>query len=107
VKRGELWTVSGGGFAGKPRPALVIQDDAWVGTSVTIIPLTSQLSDAPFWRITVPASPVSGLAVDSQMMIDKITTIKTQNVDHRIGQLSPAQMREVERLMLAFLGLAR
>jgi len=45
--------------------------------------------------------------VDSQVMVDKITTVKVQNLDRKIGQITTAQMREVERLLLSFLGIAR
>jgi mRNA interferase MazF len=42
VNRGELWTVSGGAYAAKPRPALTIQDDLFSKTqSVVVIPLTT------------------------------------------------------------------
>lgn len=38
MRRGEIWTVSGGNdYAGKPRPAVILQDDGFDGTaSVTI-----------------------------------------------------------------------
>lgn len=107
MKRGELWTVSGGGYAGKPRPTLIIQDETWESSSITTIPLTSHVIDAPLWRVTIPATEESGLMVDSQVMVDKITTVKVQNLDRKIGQISTAQMREVERLLLSFLGIAR
>jgi mRNA interferase MazF len=46
VNRGELWTVSGGTYAQKPRPALIIQDDLFAASeSVTLLPLTSFLTD--------------------------------------------------------------
>ena len=38
MKRGEIWTVSGAGYAGKPRPAVIVQDDRFDATaSVTIV----------------------------------------------------------------------
>ena len=27
MTRGDVWTVSGTGYAGKPRPAVIVQDD--------------------------------------------------------------------------------
>jgi mRNA interferase MazF len=38
MKRGEIWTVSGGkAYAGKPRPAVILQDDSFDGTdSITL-----------------------------------------------------------------------
>jgi mRNA interferase MazF len=38
MRRGEIWTVSGGkDYAGKPRPVVIVQDDAFDATdSITI-----------------------------------------------------------------------
>ena len=55
MNRGEIWTVAGGpAYAGKPRPAVIVQDDAFAARdSVTICPLTSQTTDLPLFRIPV------------------------------------------------------
>ena len=106
--RGELWTVAGGVYASKPRPALVVQDDAFDGTdSVTVLPLTSNLVDAPLLRVRVASGDLSGLERDSDIMIDKLTTVRRTNVATRVGRLSAEQLAEVERAIMAFLGLAR
>lgn len=106
--RGELWTFAGGVDASKPRPALIIQDDLYDGTdSVTVLPLTSNLVDAPLLRIHIPVDRLSGLDRDSHVMVDKLTTVRRVNVATRVGRLSSEQLAEVERAMVAFLGLAR
>ncbi|MFT4030239.1 MAG: type II toxin-antitoxin system PemK/MazF family toxin [Protaetiibacter sp.] len=106
--RGELWTVAGGVYASKPRPALIFQDDAFEGTdSVTVLPLTSTLIDAPLLRVRVVGGDLSGIERDSDIMIDKLTTVRRANVTTRVGQLSAEQLAEVERAVMAFLGLAR
>lgn len=53
--RGEVWTVSGGaGYAGKPRPAVVIQDDAFAATpSVTICAFSTDPTEAPLFRLEI------------------------------------------------------
>lgn len=107
MKRGELWTVAGGAYAAKPRPALVLQDDLFQGTdSVTVIPMTSTLVDAPLLRHRIGADELSGLSRASDLMIDKITTVRRGNVHQRVGRLSSRQMVDVERLVATFLGLA-
>jgi mRNA interferase MazF len=40
-------------------------------------------------------------------MIDKLTTVRKPNVHARVGRLTAEQMVEVERAMMAFLGLDR
>lgn len=106
--RGELWTVAGGVDASKPRPALIVQDDAFEATdSVTVLPLTSHLIEAPLLRIRISASEMSGLDRDSDVMVDKLTTVRRSSVATRVGRLSTDQLAEVERGVMAFLGFAR
>lgn len=105
--RGEIWTVAGGVYAGKPRPALIIQDDRFDATdSVTVLPLTSNLVDAPLLRIPLQPSEMSGLQRESHAMIDKLTTVRRSSVQTRVGRLAPAQLGQVERALLVFLGIA-
>lgn len=106
--RGELWTVAGGIYASKPRPALIVQDDLFGATdSVTVAPLTTTLTDAPLLRVSVPGGDLSGLERDSDVMIDKLTTVRRTNVQTRVGRLTTEQLAEVERALMTFLGLAR
>ncbi|WP_431030842.1 type II toxin-antitoxin system PemK/MazF family toxin [Plantibacter sp. RU18] len=108
MNRGDLWTVAGGVYASKPRPALIIQDDRFDATdSVTVLPLTSTTVDAPLLRISIAGTELSGLRQDSHVMIDKLTTVRRSNVQERVGRLTAGQLVEVERAMLAFLGLAQ
>nr|NLI50976.1 type II toxin-antitoxin system PemK/MazF family toxin [Propionibacterium sp.] len=108
MKRGEVWTVAGGVYASKPRPAVIIQDDLFDQTdSVTVVPLTTTFTDAPLMRIRIPSSDLSGLERDSDLMVDKLTTVRRTNVQTRVGRLSTAQLAEVERALMTFLGLAR
>ncbi|MCX2747237.1 type II toxin-antitoxin system PemK/MazF family toxin [Arthrobacter sp. MI7-26] len=105
--RGEIWTVAGGVFASKPRPALVIQDDRFSDSeSLTVLPMTSTLRDAPLLRIPVTPSDLSGLVRESHIMIDKITTVRRSNVQSRVGRLTAGQLVDVERALLVFLGIA-
>jgi mRNA interferase MazF len=108
VRRGDLHTVAGGVYASKPRPALVIQDDAFDATdSVIVIPLTSTAVDAPLLRVPIAAAATTGLELDSYAMVDKITAVRRSNVHGRVGTVSSESMVAVERSMAAFLGLAR
>ncbi len=103
-----MWTVAGGVYASRPRPAVIVQDDLFDLTeSVTVAPLTTTLTDAPLLRLRVPAGGVAGLTHDSDVMVDKLTTVRRSNVQDRIGRLSSQQMVELERLLLTFLGMAR
>jgi Growth inhibitor len=107
VNRGEIWSVAGGVYASKPRPAVILQDDRFDGTdSVTVLPLTSTEVSASLLRVEVAVDKVSGLASPSWVMIDKITTVRRSNVTNQVGRLTSSQLVEIERLMMVFLGLA-
>jgi mRNA interferase MazF len=107
VKRGDVWTVAGGpDFAGKPRPAVILQDDAFDATaSVTICPLTTHAVDAPLIRLPIEPSDQNGLRASSQLMVDKITTVSKRKVESRIGRLSTEDIIRLNRAVVVFLGL--
>lgn len=107
MKRGELWSASAGqGYAGKPRPVLIVQDDRFDATaSVTICPLTSYTADVPLLRMPLQPNASNGLAAPSSIMVDKITTVARSKLGQRIGIVSPAEMLQLERGLLVFLGM--
>jgi mRNA interferase MazF len=106
VRRGELVTVAVSGDYGKPRPALIVQADAYVEhPSVTVLPLTSELIDAPLLRVTVEPDGGTGLRVRSQVMVDKATTVPRAKAGNPIGQLSEDTLGRVSDALAAFLGL--
>ena len=108
MKRGDVWTVAGGpDYAAKPRPAVVLQDDAFDATSsITICPFTTHVVDAPLLRLPVDPSGQNGLRIPSQLMIDKITTVSRMKCQARIGRLSDEDLLRLNRAVLVFLGLA-
>ena len=108
MKRGEIWTVSGGkDYAGKPRPVTIIQDNRFGGTaSVTICAFTTDPTDAPLFRLPIDPTPVNGLKLPSRLMTDKITTVPRSKLSARIGHLSSEDVVRLNRAILVFLGLA-
>ena len=109
MKRGEIWTVAdGGGYAGKPRPVVIVQDEAFAALdSVTICPLTSDPSDLPLFRIPLLPQDDNGLRQESRIMADKITTVRKTTLGSRIGIVSPDDMRRLNQALVVFLGIAR
>jgi mRNA interferase MazF len=59
MRRGDLVTVAASGDYGKPRPAVIVQTDAFPENqaSVVVCQLTSELADAPDFRVTLNLSP--------------------------------------------------
>ena len=107
MTRGDLVTIALAGDYGKPRPALVIQADLFdAHPSVTILPVTSELRDAPLFRIAVPPSATNGLHKPSQVMVDKPQTVARTKIGKTIGRLDDEAMLGVNRALAVFLGFA-
>lgn len=108
MKRGEVWTVSGGkDYAGKPRPVVILQDDSFDATdSVTICAFTTDPSEAPLFRLAVEPNERNGLRSSSRLMVDKITTVPRSKVGERIGRLDDEDLVRLNQAAMVFLGLA-
>ena len=108
MRRGDIWTVSGGkDYAGKPRPVVLVQDDSFDGTdSITICAFTTDPTEAPLFRLFVEPSARNGLRAPCHMMVDKITTVPKSKVGARIGRLDDEDLLRLNQAMLVFLGLA-
>lgn len=108
MKRGEIWTAAAGsGYAGKPRPVVIVQDDLFDATaSVTVCAMTTDPTDAPLFRIPVDADGTTGIRQPSRLMVDKITTVQRSKLGERIGRLSDEDLTRLGRSIAVFLGLA-
>jgi mRNA interferase MazF len=107
VTRGDLVVVALQGDFGKPRPALIVQSDFFSEhPTVTVLPVTSELREAPLFRLTLQPNADNGLRSPSQIMVDKAHTILREKVGRKIGQLDRASMVAVNRALALFLGFA-
>ncbi len=108
MRRGDLVSVAVSGDFGKPRPALVIQADAFADhATVTVLLLSSAIIDAPLLRFTIAPDATNGLLVPSQIMIDKTMTVVRAKIRQTFGRLNAAALLEVERRLAVFLGIAK
>jgi mRNA interferase MazF len=107
LKRGEIWSVAGAkDDAGKPRPAVVLQDDRFDATeSITVCVVTTDPAEAPLFRVPIAPNERNGLNDLSRLMVDKITTVPKNKVGRRIGHLDAKDLERVNRAILIFLGL--
>lgn len=107
MKRGQLVTIAIPGDYGKPRPALIVQSGLFdAHPSITVLPVTSELRDAPLFRIQVEPSDENGLRKPSQVMVDKPQTIARGRIGKTIGRLDEPTMLAVNRALAVFLGFA-
>jgi mRNA interferase MazF len=108
MKRGEIWTVAGGAaYAGKPRPAVIVQDDRFDATdSIVVCPLTADPTPAPMFRLSIQPSAQSGLRAPCRMMVDKLTAVPRKRLGRLVGTLASEEVRTLNRAIFVFLGLA-
>ena len=106
MRRGEIWTASaGGGYAGKPRPVVILQDDRFDATaSITVCAFTTDPTSAPLFRLVIQPGVRNGLNVPCRLMVDKITTVPKTRIGSQLGRLDDEDIVRLNRAVLVFLG---
>jgi mRNA interferase MazF len=98
----------GSGYAGKPRPVLIVQDDAFTARdSVVVCLITTDSTDLPVFRVPLEPTAENGLRAVSRLMVDKVTTVPRSRLGQCIGCLADDNLLRLNRSLLVFLGLAR
>jgi mRNA interferase MazF len=89
MKRGEIWTVGGRGEnKGKPRPAVIIQDDRFAATAfMTLSYFATDPTEALLRRVPIEPSEKNGLRAPSRLMVDKLTTVPEERLGSPVGRL--------------------
>jgi mRNA interferase MazF len=106
MRRGEVWWVAldpvQGGEVGKTRPAIIVSNDEANRTRnrVQVVPLTSNLKRVYAWEARVEVKGQSRKA-----LADQIRTVAKERLSSRVGSLSLADLREVERALRVQLNL--
>jgi mRNA interferase MazF len=108
MRRGDIWTVSGGkGYAGKPRTVAILQDDRFDATdSVTFCAFTTDDTEAPFFRLAIHPTELNGLRMPCRLMVDKITTVARSKIGAQVGRLDDEDILRLNQAVIVFLGLA-
>lgn len=108
MKRGQVWTAAGGqGYAGKPRPVVILQENSFDATdSITICAFTTDETDAPLFRLPVEPNDRNGLRIACRLMVDKITTVPKSKLGMQIGHLNEEDILRLNQAVMVFLGLA-
>jgi len=107
IKRGDVVICAAPGDYGKPGPSVVVQSDLFNGThsSVAVCLITTHLQDAPLFRIPVPAGRMTGLKLESQVMVDKVIAIPRNKITGRAGALAAGPLKEIDNALRLWLEL--
>lgn len=108
MKRGDVVTVAATGDYGKPRPAVIVQTDALPTehASVVVCQMTSELNEAPDFRVTVEPTERNGLRARSQVMADKPVTIRRARIGRQVGRLDKRDIARLNAALAFVMGLA-
>ena len=86
---------------------MIVQDDSFDATaSITICAFTTDVTEAPLFRLPVEPNDRNGVLATSRLMVDKITTIPKSRLGAQIGRLDDDDMLRLNQAILVFLGLA-
>lgn len=109
ARRGDVVSIAdrgGGDYAGKPRPALILQADRFAETnSIIVCLLTSEAADAALLRVRLEPSATLPLRTPSWAMVDKLTSVARARIGGVIGHASAEDMLRVERALVVVLGI--
>lgn len=105
--RGDLLSAVIPGDFGKPRPVVVVQADSFleIHPSVTVCPLTTHLRGLRLFRIIVTPDKRNGLEEPSEVMVDKLSSLRRERIGGAIGRLSALDMRAVDEALRRWLAL--
>ncbi len=108
MKHGDVVTVAASGDYGKPHPAIIVQTNALPAahSSVIVCQITSEMAEAPDFRITLEPTQRNGLRVRSQIMADKPVTIRRERVGQKTGSLDDKDMARLNVALAFVTGLA-
>jgi mRNA interferase MazF len=108
LKRGDVVLVVLQGELGKPRPGVIVQSDELDTLASTIVcPMSSYIDDANQMRPVIDPTAQNGLLVRTQIMTDKLNTLRHERVKRIIGTLDPEARERLNSALLLVLGLAR
>ncbi len=108
MRRGDVVIVAAAGDYGKPRPAVIVQTDAFPEThaSVIVCQMTSDIVNVPDFRVTLDPSEANGLRVRSQVMADKPVTVRRSRIGRTVGRLGPKDLGRLNVALAFAMGLA-
>lgn len=108
MKRGDLLICIPPGDFGKPRPAVIVQADLFndARDTLTVCLITGELIDASLFRVRLEPGPDNRLTKPSDVMIDKLMTLKKDRLGTPLGHLTAAQLHAVNDALRRWLDLA-
>ena len=106
--RGEIWVAAGREkFSNKPAPVLIVQRSIAIPVhqSIIVCRLTSEVQNLPFMRLRIEPDDNNGLKVASDIMADKVLTLRKADLSEKIGSINADQLSNLDELLFFWIGL--
>jgi mRNA interferase MazF len=109
VKRGDVVLVVVPSELGRPRPGVIVQADEFNRdlSTIFVCPVSSDVQEKLPLRPIVEAKPSNGLRLRSQIMTDKMISLRLDRIRSVIGHIDSEISEELDRALLVVLGLAQ
>lgn len=109
MKRGDVVLAVVPSELGRPRPGVIVQTDEFSEelSTVFVCPITSDLQERLPLRPMIDAKPSNGLRLRSQIMTDKMISLRYDRIRRVIGHIDRETSEQLDRALLVVLGLTR
>jgi mRNA interferase MazF len=109
-RRGEVWLTAFGaareGELGKHRPAVVVSVDllrsGTIADLIVVVPLSSSRAPSP---LRPDVTDAEGVERPSRAICQAVRGVARSRLLHHLGELTPAKLAEVERVLALIVGL--
>ena len=109
MKRGDVVLVVVPSELGRPRPGVIVQADEFNKglSTIFVCPVSSDVQEKLPLRPIIEAKPSNGLRLRSQIMTDKMISLRHDRIRSVIGHIDARTSEELDRALLVVLGLAQ
>ena len=93
--------------AGTTRACVVVQADLFNEShaTVTVCPLTTVVGGEALFRVAISPQEHTGLTVECEVQVDRITSIRRHRIVKVIGHASATRMEQVDQALRRWLAL--
>lgn len=92
---------------GAPRAGVIVQADLFNEShaTITICPLTDVIGGETLFRVAISPQEHTGLSVECEVQVDRITSVRRHRIVKVIGHASPTRMEQVDQALRRWLNL--
>jgi mRNA interferase MazF len=108
MRRGDVVAVASTENPPRLRPAVIVQSDAFPAAhaSVLICPMTSEIGEAPNFRVPLRPTESNGLPGPFDIMADRVLAVRRERIAQTLGRLGRDDIHRLNSALAFSTGLA-